>query len=337
MKSNGFFLDEKNFSTNKSTSEIHVKVNKPEGKVRLHAENSLPLHPLNARVYRVDLRFSNEKQSLGYEVKVKTKPLSNRSVAIKYKKNYFFTDGKTPNRLIDQLAIECTRILYPIGITVNYDTNIKRINNLAEIKQKFEQQLPTIQRNYKGNNFVNYIQEIQRCLADPNLFNQRLLHKDLFLALYTHPLYQSYPQSRELESNIMVHVPDVSYPLTFTGKLKIDENYNCMRGFYIHFQGSAISLSGQVYELYVEYNMDYIDYTVKDILAEVKTVIEGSKITLCKMMCYQLREEEPSLKEKQLQHAHNLQKQKEKEQKEEDNYQKYMKSQHSWISKLFNL
>lgn len=337
MKSNGFFLDEKNFSTNKPTSEIHVKVNKPEGKVRLHSENSLPLHPLNVRVYRVDLRFSNEKQSLGYEVKVKTKPLSNRSVAIKYKKNYFFTDGKTPNRLIDQLAIECTHILYPIGITVNYDTNIKRINNLAEIKQKFEQQLPTIQRNYKGNNFVNYIQEIQRCLADPNLFNQRLLHKDLFLALYTHPLYQSYPQSRELESNIMVHVPDVSYPLMFTGKLKIDENYNCMRGFYIHFQGSATSLSGQVYELYVEYNMDYIDYTIKDILAEVKTVIEDNKIVLYKMTCYQLREEESSSKEKQLQHVHNIQKQKEKEQKEEENYQKYMKSQRSWISKLFNL
>lgn len=329
MKSNGFFLDEKNFSTNKSTSEIHIRVNKPEGKVRLHSENSLPLHPLNVRVYRVDLRFSNEKQSLGYEVKVKTKPLSNRSVAIKYKKNYFFTDGKTPNRLIDQLAIECTRILYPIGITVNYDTNIKRINNLAEIKLKFEQQLPAIQRNYKGNNFANYIQEIQRCLADPNLFNQRLLHKDLFLALYTHPLYQSYPQSRELESNIMVHVPDVSYPLMFTGKLKIDENYNCMRGFYIHFHGSAISLSRQVYELYVEYNMDYIDYTIKDILAEVKTVIEDNKIVLYKMTCYQLREEESSSKEKQLQHVHKIQKQKEKEQKEEENDQKYMKSQRS--------
>lgn len=83
--------------------------------------------------------------------------------------------------------------------------------------------------------------------------------------------------------------------------------------------------------------MDYIDYTIKDILAEVKTFIEDNKIVLYKMTCYQLREEESSSKEKQLQHVHNIQKQKEKEQKEEENYQKYMKSQRSWISKLFNL
>jgi hypothetical protein len=337
MKPNGFFLEEINIPSIKKSNERRLTVKKPEGKVLLNPENTLSLYPLTRRVYRVAIQFPVEKQSVGYEIKVRSKTLSTQSINIEYQKNYFFIEGKTPQRSVDQLAIACTEILYPIQIIVNYNTGGKQISNHKQIKQKFEKQLPELQRNYKGGIFFQYIQEIQQNLANPDLFIQRLIYNDLFFALHTHTLYKTYPQSREVESKIKLRVPKVSYPLTFTGRLKIDENYNNMMGFYIHFHGIATSLSGQVYKLYVEYNMDYIDYTIKDIVAEIKTGTEEDNVKLCKMTCYQLREEEPSPQEKELQHAQYLQKQKEKEIEEEENYQKYLRKKRSWFDRLFSI
>lgn len=337
MKPNGFFLEEKNLSTEKENSESYLTVKKPEGKVQLNLKNTLSLYALTRRVYRVAIQFPVEKHSVGYEVTVRSKLLSTRSVTIEYQKNYFFVEGKTPTRTVEQSAIACAEILYPIQIIVNYDTGGKQISNHKQIKQKFEQGLPELQRNYKGEIFSQYIKEIQQNLQNPFLFINQLLYNDLFLAFHTHILYRTYPQSREVENKIELRIPNVSYPLTFTGKLKIDEMYNNLMGFYIHFQGTATSITGKVYELYVEYNMDYIDYTIKDISAEVKSVTDENKVTICKMTCCQLREEEPDPKEKELQHAKYIQKQKEKEIEEEENYQNYLRKKRSWFYKLFNI
>lgn len=335
MKPNRFFLDEVNAP--QKPIEVFTPPQKPEDKVKLGKGNSLPLYSLPKRVYRVHIKYPQTNHSIGYEITAHSLHVSMGMINIAYQKNNYFTQGKTPTKVLENLAIVCSNILYPINLTVNYETGEKQISNPEKIKERFALHLPRLQKDYKGELFGEYIRQIEYHLSDPRQFAYQLINQDLFFALFTHPIYRAYNQAREAESTLTLSVPGEDCFLSFTGKLKIDETYNCLAGFFLHFTGVATSLSGKQYQLDVEYNLDYADYTVKDILAEINTLEGEDKSTLVKLSSYQLREREPSSKEKEAKQQLEQQKLRKHDIENEKNYQKYLRSKRSWFDKLFNL
>lgn len=124
-----------------------------------------------------------------------------------------------------------------------------------------------------------------------------LINNDIFFALFTHTIYGAYTNSLRYNSQMRLSTGSYNSALNFKGEQWIEPLYNNVGGAFVYFKGYAegidnITKMNTLFELNIEYNLEYENFSIKDIIAEIAKLDADKKEILLKANIHQLREYE---------------------------------------------
>ncbi|MFL0063492.1 hypothetical protein [Tenacibaculum maritimum] len=121
--------------------------------------------------------------------------------------NYYLTDGiryvsvdmvsdtfvndKKPDLIVDELALACTKTLYPILFKINTDGTLNSIENHAAIMERWLLSKKQLSKYYKGNTVKEYLHHFEKVIKEAPLLLHHL-QNDWFFHFYFDAIYHGY-------------------------------------------------------------------------------------------------------------------------------------------------
>jgi len=154
-------------------------------------KTDLTQHPnnLNGRYgCMVIFQKGDIKNEVRYKLDIQFLKIQDESIIFKLDRaDEIFINDKAPDNFMDQLALETSKVIYPLEMGFLNDGNIKNIQNFHEITNRWLLAKKKIKEYYKGELVDKYLSLINNSLKfEEKLINK--LSKDWFLYLYFKPL-----------------------------------------------------------------------------------------------------------------------------------------------------
>jgi len=99
-----------------------------------------------------------------------------------------FINDQEPSLIIDELAVLCNEVLYPIVLQIDKNVIPLDINNHEEILKKWKNYKETKLKNYQGETAESYIALFEQKISDKDLC-LHFLKNDWFFQLYFNKIY----------------------------------------------------------------------------------------------------------------------------------------------------
>ncbi|TWP30758.1 hypothetical protein ETU08_03980 [Apibacter muscae] len=329
MEESRFFIEEVNPQPKPEIKEEPDFIVSSGDPIQLAPHNRIPVKPIIERTYRLNITYPHTQHQVDYEIKVQGMVFSQDAAEFRFTKDQYFVDGYAPTKVLDELDIAISKILYPMNLNINYKTQKVTLTNLNEIQKRWLSKKEELRQDYQGEFFEKYLKQIDKIIKDSYNFTQKLVKKDLFFSLFTHAIYKEYNRALKIPAHWTFLPSGEKYRQVFTGEQRVEPVYNHLNGIFIYMQ--AIT-ADKKYQIKAEYNLDAEDYTLKDIVAQLYKKEQENKEILIRCKIHQLREKEP-VKYKPT--AKDLEEEQRKKEEEEKNYQKYLQSKKSWFDRLF--
>lgn len=231
-------------------------------------------------------------------------------------KGQVYINNQAPEKMIDKLAEQCGKVLYPLQIRVNSAGQFSGIVNQAQIAAAWEGIKPALQQYYTGEITAQIMSYMDLAVSsEPHIY--RSLCRDWFMALYFADLYQ--PGSDIMKRGLTAALPLMPYttPVLFnvtqqpvqhntaSGSLVLQQKGNCSdpRSVEDLMAGKEIPLSQQLHGIHtplkgqadISYKLYQTDYSINAITGECSLQLapgEDKKVTFT---VYHLREKDKTL------------------------------------------
>ncbi len=112
-----------------------------------------------------------------------------------------YINNEEPDLVADELALACTKTLYPIVFQVTKEGLLLEIQNHNDILSRWEKQKVKNLKYYKGEVAEKYFQLFEQTLMDKNVLFH-FLQNDWFYQLYFNTIYTTYNGNYELERSL---------------------------------------------------------------------------------------------------------------------------------------
>lgn len=269
-----------------------------------------------SRTYGVTYVIQSEgiEQVISYEITVNcSKRLPGDMFLFEINKGQVYINNQAPEKMIDKLAEQCGKVLYPLQIRVNSAGQFSGIVNQAQIAAAWEGVKPALQQYYTGEITEQIIAYMDLAVSsEPHIY--RSLCRDWFMALYFADLYQ--PGSDIMKRELTAALPVMPYttPVLFnitqqpvqhntaSGSLVLQQKGNCSdpRSVEDIMAGKDIPLSQQLQGIHtplkgqadISYKLYQTDYSINAITGECSLQLapgEDKKVTFT---VYHLREKD---------------------------------------------
>lgn len=144
-----------------------------------------PLHYGVKITYRTSpAKPGDEKEKkIQYIVKVGYREDGEGNLLCTLNREGFSLDGKRIYRLVDVLAEECMRELYPFVFRISRAGLMLSVENLEQIQRRWVKALPELRRTYAGEQADTYFNRVTKNLSSVENFRQAI-KKDVFYYLF---------------------------------------------------------------------------------------------------------------------------------------------------------
>ncbi len=256
------------------------------------------------------------EQNIKYEIEFKYYPITkkgNQYISVdKISKTYI--NDKEPEFIIDELAIKCTDILYPLILHVDENNRFKTIQNHEELLKRWEIEKPKLLHYYTGEVAQNYIIEYENVLMDLKLLNH-YIQKDWLYAAYFTDIYLCYQNNFQIvdhcEFPVIPTIENVSFEVTkslhryhINDTIKIESKGKSIdfRNIYDIEHGTYTNLSDQKAEVIGSYWSNHLlnttDHKIQGYYLEIElklTIPKRISISISEIENKQLEEEKRHL------------------------------------------
>lgn len=142
-----------------------------------------------------------------------------------------FINNEEPSLVAEELALSCTKILYPIVFQIDKNCNILEIQNHQEILNRWKKQKVKNLDYYKGDTAKNYFESFEETITDKELCLY-YLKNDWFYNLYFNTIYSTYVSEAKQKQEtvtfpIISHTAGVEF--TIKKEAKISEQNKRVR------------------------------------------------------------------------------------------------------------
>jgi hypothetical protein len=134
--------------------------------------------------------------TIHYEIDVVCVFAGDKKFVLELDRKQIYIDNAAPDTLIEQLADQAGKCMFPIQISMNDYGQIGAIENYKQIKKRWLQEKNNLEDYYKGAVAEKIIQNIESVFLDENYLKQSL-YKNWFFCLYFAPLYNVYKKNIE--------------------------------------------------------------------------------------------------------------------------------------------
>lgn len=282
-------------------SELNRKISNVENiqnsKVGFGIDNSIYIKktPIK-RVYRSKIEYPQSRTRVDYEIYTEGLQRLPQAIVVKFHKKNFFINTLQPDMIMDEVAVKSAEGIYPIFLSIDYLKGVKEILNRKEILEAWQTTQKSIKKEYTGQVIDNYLMRTEDVLQSDKI-TYELINNDIFFALFTHSIYGAYTDSLRYNSQMRLSTGSYNSALNFKGEQWIEPLYNNVGGVFVYFKGYAegidnITKMNTLFELNIEYNLEFENFSIKDIIAEIAKLDANRREILMKANIHQLREYE---------------------------------------------
>ena len=204
-------------------------------------------------------------------------------------KQYFFVNGFLSDNPMDELAIACAKILYPIKFWMAANGIIPKLDNGTEIKERFATNKPLLERDFKGSVAKKYFDKIEHSLQTPSELD-KVITQDIWLCLFLTPLSGRYNNFERLQT---INIPfwGAKPRVTFIGSSTVKDQLTEWKTKTVTFEGKLDleTLPAQIKydyqpisgEMKLTYDLDETNHRIQNILCEASITTQAhGKINL---------------------------------------------------------
>ncbi|RAV30764.1 hypothetical protein [Sinomicrobium soli] len=124
-----------------------------------------------------------EEKTIQYIVEVTYTEESEGNLRCVLNRKGFAVNGGLVHRLMDVFAEKCSGVLYPFVFRIGRSGVLLGIDNFEEIRERWTNALPGLQREYTGAEAEKYLDRMSGSLASVETFRQAI-RKDMFYYLF---------------------------------------------------------------------------------------------------------------------------------------------------------
>lgn len=180
--------------------------NKNPKKVSLGHEDSLRLIAANGtkQQYGTIIYYKENNQVINkvhFTSQIEFIKKNNDFSIVEYQINQVYVNNKEPEMVIEQLADETSKALYPIVMSLNNNGEIHEILNIEAIQKRWKMLKPSILEYYKGGDVTTkLLSSFERSIQSASLLKRNLAEHP-FYAIYFAPIYQNYSPDLSFTNN----------------------------------------------------------------------------------------------------------------------------------------
>ena len=138
-----------------------------------------------------------------------------------------FINDKEPDLIVDELAIGCTKTLYPIIIELSSNGTLNTLENHNDIMERWQKTKKQLSKYYKGDIVKQYLQHFEGVIKDESLL-LHYLQNDWFFYFYFDNIYKGYTNYKKEYIKKVPIIPftaAVDYQVTQTLHPYLENNY----------------------------------------------------------------------------------------------------------------
>ncbi|WP_417786330.1 hypothetical protein [Tenacibaculum sp.] len=155
--------------------------------------------------YGVTCTFLKEQITINYIFDIAYQAYNQKDYIVHINRKRFFVNSEEPKEILDVLALRCAALMYPLQLHISKFGFNYKLFNFKEIQERFNKQLPNIQREFTGEVTDAYFAEIKKSVSNESIFLQRL-KSDFLYALFFYGLPVAY-QHKPIQDNYQVNIP----------------------------------------------------------------------------------------------------------------------------------
>ncbi|WP_271782283.1 hypothetical protein [Aquimarina algiphila] len=205
--------------------------------------NTLGLWPIlgKSNTYLTSVSFfdktDTETNRLNYETTITYLP-TEKDYLCEINKKEIFINGKEPSLLMEQIAAEFNKILYPLQLSIKHTGKILGVENIVEIQERWEKEKKLFNKKYKGLVISKIIKQFDKAVGNSAKLTS-LLHNDIFYPVFFHNNYQSHNDKNQFENAIHLNLEGAITPISFKGINTIAPKITSNNTIAINFEGNC--------------------------------------------------------------------------------------------------
>lgn len=168
-------------------------------------------------------------------------------------------NDKAPDGLLQTLAHEASKVLYPLEVECRLTGAFKKVSNFKEIKKRWAKKEKALLEKYRSKDAIKYIELMDRAFAFEESF-QKKMESNYFLALYFKPIFQYYTAFFNFENTFTFPLLGSKEPVQFKVQQSIDEQALYQNEYRVHMVGE-IEDDRSLADL--EQRLDFPNYTAE--------------------------------------------------------------------------
>jgi hypothetical protein len=277
---------------------------------------AINFRPLNLdRVYGVVFSFwqGERRQTVHFEIKLLCKKrMDDGRFLFEIQKEQVYINGAAPDNLVDSLADQCGKVLYPLQVIVSPGGRFVSVFNDKEIARRWQEEKPRITRYYKGRIAEKTVQYMDLAIASkPHLYQS--LCNDWFMALYFSGSCFFTDQETDVYLPLVPYCKPVAYHVLNTMEPGTAESSYCTihqtgqcadnRSVEDLLNANPVPLSGQLYgkhtpangQLNITYKLYKHDGTIQSVTGTCSLQLQEKDPKYVEIQVYHLAERDTAL------------------------------------------
>ncbi len=248
------------------------------------------------RVYGVVLKFNNVTK-IHFEIIIKSLPQQEDHLHFfEIDRQQVYVNDKAPDLLIDKLADDLGKILYPLNVVVNKEGFIIAISNLRDIQQRLEKEKERLHQYYIGEIAAAALSKTERIIANEKLL-MNSLKNDWFLSVYFSGIYGLKAFDFRMWNTLTLPVFPYKPLTVFKIKREITEQHTEDKSFTIVYSGEVerFDQKENLGALLLKYDLSHKDFLINAITGYVSLTTEMQTEKRIDIEIFHLREKDSSL------------------------------------------
>ena len=111
--------------------------------------------------YGVFTQFAKTNTTANYVVEIVYLQHKKSNYITHIQRKQFFINGIEPKKPLDVLALRCANIMYPLQFVTTPLGALNKLHNFKEIKERYNQELPSIKKEFEGEVTNSYFNQIE--------------------------------------------------------------------------------------------------------------------------------------------------------------------------------
>ncbi len=203
-------------------------------------------------------------------------------------KKQVFINKKKPITIVEKLAVQTLRAVYPLEVQTNAINKPVAVLNHQEILERWKTIKAVILKEFTGNAITNYVSKMEKALNSEAAI-LRSLQEELFYSLLFNDINSKYGSEQQKETSINFPLLGFKQPLVFKGTQKLNTYKTYYQTALVEFEANLKNEDVNA-NLKIEYDLESKSFVLENCTAQCLLKHKDTLLKSVTVKVYHLKE-----------------------------------------------